>query len=921
MKKLCFILALLFPFAAFAQHIQVYNLKCEYKENPTAIEARSPRLSWVITSDQYNVLQTAYEVIVADNSSSLNKNIGNIWNSKKLMSSASILVPYSGKALQATKTYFWKVRIWDNKHNVSAWSKPAAWQMGLLTVSDWKGAKWIAYEKLPPSQRIVPAIHGDGPESLGARKDILPIFRKDFTVKRAVKAATLFISGLGQFEASLNGKKIGDHFLDPGWTNYDKEAMYLGFDVTAQLSQGKNTIGVMLGNGMYYIPGERYRKITGAFGYPKLICRLKLQYADGTSEDIVSDQSWKTAAGPITFSSIYGGEDYDARLEQAGWDTPYFNDATWKHVVLIEDSAVLKAQIASPVKVMATITTKKISHPNDSTWVYDLGQNASGIPKIMLSGIKGAIVKITPGELLDDNGLVTQQATGEPSYFCYTLAGNRVETWQPKFSYYGFRYLQVTGAAPRQDRQHGRLPKVLQLVGLHIRNSAEQSGEFSCSKKLFNRTDKLIKWAIKSNMVSLLTDCPHREKLGWLEEDHLMANSIRYNFDLTNLFLQEIENMKLAQRDNGMIPDIAPEYVRFEDGFADSPEWGSSGVLLPWYVYQWYGNPDVLNNSYDMIKRYVDYLRSQAKQNIVDYGLGDWYDIGPNPPGEAQLTPKAVTATAYYYYDLSILSKIAKILGKDNDATKYAEIAKDVRVSYNQKFFDPQTNQYSTASQTANAISVYMGLVEEQHKAAVVDNIVKDVRKHHNAITAGDIGFRYLLKVLADEGRSDVIFDMNSRTDVPGYGYQLAHGATSLTESWQAYRFVSNNHFMLGHLMEWFYNDLAGISQDDNVAGSQKIIIQPTPVGDVTFAEARWASPYGEILSSWQKTNNRFVLKVAIPVNTSAKIYLPATASSKIYLGDKLINGVKGVTAEKNKNGKTLIELGSGEYHFVVKKN
>ncbi len=649
-----------------------------------------------------------------------------------------------------------------------------------------------------------------GPKDMpGTGRDILPLVRKDFTVKNKLKRATAYITGLGQFEASLNGKKIGDHFLDPAWTNYDKEAQYVPFDVTRQLKAGENTIGVMLGNGMYYIPRERYRKFTGAFGYPKLKCLLVLEYQNGQTENITSDESWKAALSPVTFSSIYGGEDFDARLEQPGWDTPNFNDQAWRQAVIVKDTVPLNSQKADAVKIMDSFETKSIMHPQPNVWVYDMGQNASGIPKITVKGSKGSAIRITPGELLKGNGLVNQ--IGSPVYFTYTLSGQGTETWHPQFSYYGFRYLQVEGAEPIANTGSDSIPDIIRIQSLHIRNGAATAGHFSCSNGLFNKTFDLINWAIKSNMVSVLTDCPTREKLGWLEQDHLMANSIRCNYDVASLFRHEIQVMKNAQLDNGMLPEIAPEYVHFDGGFRDSPEWGSTGVLLPWYMYQWYGDKSVLEDSYEMIRRYVDYLSSQAKGHIVEYGLGDWFDLGPNKPGKAQLTPLAVTGTAYYYYDTKILAEVAKLLGEQDDAVKYAALASEIKKSYNGRFFDRETNNYSTGSQTANAISVYMGLAGPDNKKAVVDNIVADVRKNNNAFTSGDIGFHYLLKVLADEGRSDVIFDMNSRSDVPGYGYQLAQGATSLTESWQGLRTVSSNHLMLGHLMEWFYSDLAGI--------------------------------------------------------------------------------------------------------------
>lgn len=885
---------------------QLVNLRCEYQIDPLGIETATPHLGWEIRTTQHSLIQSACRILVSDNEASLAQGKGNIWDSGKVSTRESVQFAYDGPKLKSAQYYYWKVTIWDNAGRSYTSAKTAKWQMGLLNATDWKNALWIGYEALPAAERVVPGIHGNGPSNMpGTGKDILPILRKDFIVKSQLKRATIYITGLGQFEASINGRKVGDHFLDPAWTNYEKEVTYVPFDVTRQLHNGKNAIGVMLGNGMFYTPRERYRKFTGAFGYPKMKCLLILEYLNGHIENIPSDQSWKVTSGPITFSSIYGGEDFDARLMQNGWNTPNFNDDFWKPAVTLKDTVQLHSQKAPPVRVMDKFAVSKITHPKSNIWVYDMGQNASGIPSVIIKGKRGSVVKIIPGELLTDSGLVTQQATGDPYYFIYTLSGTGNETWHPNFTYYGFRYLQVEGAEPARGNIKTNLPVIIKMQSLHTRNSAATVGHFSCSNELFNRTFNLINWAIKSNMASVFTDCPTREKLGWLEQDHLMANSIRYNFDVVNLFRQEIAVMKSAQLDNGMIPDIAPEYVHFEGGFRDSPEWGSTGVLLPWYMYQWYGDKSVLAENYDMMKRYVEYLSMQAKDHIVNYGLGDWFDIGPEKPGVAQLTPLALTGTAYYYYDTKILSDVAKLLGKNTDAKLYAEQALTIKQAYNGRFFNKVTKNYATGSQTANAISIYMGLAEPTEKNAVLNNLVADVRKKNNSITAGDIGFRYLLKVLADEGRSDVIFDMNSRADVPGYGYQLAHGATSLTESWQAYRFVSNNHLMLGHLMEWFYNDLAGIQYPDS-NGAGHLTIKPQPVGDVTYARADYTSPYGIIKSDWQINGKIFTLKVTIPANTIAKIEFPKAFSKNIREGGKLTN----------KSGDAVISRGSGVYHF-----
>jgi alpha-L-rhamnosidase len=920
-KLLYFLSLLLFSLPVFAQGLSVNELRCEYRANPSGVEAIAPVLSWRLKSTERNVLQSAYQVLVADDLGALTKNIGNVWDSKKIASDKSIQVNYNGKALVAEKTYYWKVRVWDNKGKASAWALASKWQMGLLRAADWKNARWIAYEKLADSN--ITALPKDNKKDTYFGSNVLPLLRKEFAIKKSVAKASLFISGLGHFEMSLNGKKQGDHFLDAGWVKYDKEALYVSFDVTGSLLKGANTIGVMLGNGFYYVPPVkgRFRKSKPAFGYPKMICRLLIEYKDGTTENIVSDKSWKTAPGPITFSSIYGGEDFDARLVQKGWDMPSFNDQHWKQVLIVDGPAAIRSQQAEPLKIFENFKPQRISKISEKEWIYDLGQNASGIISLKVKGNKGDTIRVYPGELLKD-GKVNQKPTGSPFYFEYVLNGEGVETWQPRFTYYGFRYLQVRGAVPTGNKGQTRLPEILELKGLHTRNAAARAGEFSSSNQLFNKTDKLIDWAIKSNMASVFTDCPHREKLGWLEQSHLMISSVMYNYDVATLSNKVVNDVITSQLDNGLIPEIAPEYIQFTwggDMFRDSPEWGSTGIILPWYLYKWYGNTEVLKNAYPTMQRYIAYLQTKAENNILKQGLGDWYDIGPEHPGVSQQTPKGVTGTAIYYYNLRLMQKMALLLGKPADAEKYGSLAALVKQAFNTSFYNKGTGQYATGSQTANAMAIYMELVEPENKTKVLANLIKDIRDRNNALTAGDIGYRYVLRVLEQENRSDVIFDMNSRSDVPGYGYQLAHGATALTESWAALPEVSNNHFMLGHIMEWFYSGLAGIRQDEGSAAFKHIKIYPEPVGDLTSAKGSYLSPYGLIASDWKKTDNTFELSVIIPTNTKATVYIPAMEKQQLTESNAVVKDNAGIKLIGYEKGRAVLQIGSGSYTFKVK--
>ena len=911
MKRL-FVL-LLFPFSiifASGQSLLVTNLRCEYAQNPLGIDVMEPKLSWELDSKQRNVVQLAYHIMVADNPDLLDRQSGNMWDSKKVNSSSSIQVTYKGLPLQPAKKYYWKVKVWDNKGNVSAWSGVKLWQMGLFTKTDWQNAKWIAYDILPDVGRIVPFAHGRGKKEWGARKDISPLLRKNFSINKPVKNATVFISGLGHFEMSLNGEKTGDHFLDPGWTQYSKHALYVTFDISRQIKKGDNTIGVILGNGFYYIPGERYRKLTGGYGYPKMIARIVIEYADGSIDNIVSDESWKTTPSPVIFSSIYGGEDYDANLEQKGWATSSFNDNAWKKAMITDGPPSLQSQSAAPLRLMEKFTPVKKTQLKPSVWIYDLGQNFSGVPSITVSGKKNDTIRITPAELINEDGSANQSGSGGPFFFTYILKGHGKETWQPKFTYYGFRYLQVQYIAKNSLETP---PQLVQLEGWHIRNAAEKAGAFSCSNTLFNKTYALIDWAIKSNMVSVFTDCPHREKLGWLEQNHLMGSSVQYNYDIASLCKKVIRDMINAQTPEGLVPEIAPEFVQFEDPFRDSPEWGSAAIIFPWYAYKWYGDKQIVAEAYEMMRRYINYLQKKAINNILSQGLGDWYDIGPKGPGVSQNTPPGVTATAIYYHDLIIMTRIATLLNKPTDAQQYKQLALAVKKSFNEKFYNSQTHQYASGSQTANAMALFMDLVEPAYRDSVLANLIRDIRSRNNALTAGDIGYRYVLRALEDAGRPDIIFDMNSRDDIPGYGYQLKHGATALTESWQAYPSVSNNHFMLGHLMEWFYSGLCGIRSADEAVAYNKIEIRPQPVDDISHASASYHSVYGWIRSGWKKSKGIFELKVTIPSNTTAIIYIPCSRTSF------LTEGGKKMTVQVYKKGTAVLNIGSGNYTFLVK--
>jgi len=667
--RICCILVVVLCTACSKENYPVTpdKLTCNFAECPMNFSSDGPGFSWQLTSGLRNQSQSAFRILLSDSQQDISSDIGNIWDSGKSSSAQSILVEYAGPELEPGQTYFWKVKVWNQEGAESGWSKVATFHTSLFSQADWGNAQWIGFEEMEEANRLVPGVHGKGDhlDKHAMQRPVIPFFRKDFNVSKQIAKAFLYISGLGQYEASLNGLQAGDGFLTPGWTDYEKTVLYNVLDVTGSVRKGSNTIGVMVGNGFYNINRERYRKLVIAYGMPRMICLLKLVYADGTSDDIISDNTWKTAPSPITYTSIFGGEDYDARLEQDGWNKPAFDDSGWKDAFYVKPpNGKLRAEADHPLKVLETLVPVKIVNPKPGKYLYDFGQNASGIIELKVQGGKGQEVRLIPAELITPDNLANQSASGSPFYFSYTLKGDGVETWRPRFTYYGFRYLQVEGAVPDTPRIAANNPRIVDLKLLHTRNSTPEAGNFTCSFDLFNQINELIRWGIKSNLQSVLTDCPHREKLGWLEQTYLMGGSVHFNFNLFRLYTKQVHDMMEAQTDDGLVPDIAPEYVPFEGGFRDSPEWGSAAIILPWLIYTWYGDKSVMEKAWPMMINYVRYLETKSRNDLLSHGLGDWFDLGPGSPGPAQLTPAGLTATAIYYYDLSLLSRMAEILQK-----------------------------------------------------------------------------------------------------------------------------------------------------------------------------------------------------------------------------------------------------------------
>lgn len=884
------------------------SLRCEHAVNPLGIDAAPPRLSWKLEGKRRGERQTAYQIQAASSEAKLSSGTADFWDSGKVVSDESILLPYAGKALHSSQQAFWRVRVWDQDDQPSPWTDVQTWTMGLLSPDDWT-AKWIC----------APATS----ESL--------LLRKEFAVKPGLKRAIAHVTGLGQYEMSLNGTKVGNDLLSPGWTDYNDTILYDTRDLTALLRPGANAVGLTLGNGMYHVERRnRFAKFTGSFGPLRAICQIELEYADGSKDFVVTDESWCVHPGAITYNSIFGGEDYDARLLPVGWSKPGFNDADWRHAVaVVRPAGTLRGHSAAtePLRAIEVRPPVKVQQLSETSTVYDFGQNASYMPLFRVSGPAGSAVRLIPAEVVNADGTIQRSTMGSTnrglSWWQYTLAGrqsqndgqdSKSEVWFPQFYYVGCRYLQAELIPAKAGDT--ALPKIEQLDAVIVHSAAAPVGQFECSNPLLNGIRDLVRWAQRANMVSILTDCPHREKLGWLEQYHLNGPAIRYEFDMARMFTKGMNDMVDAQTDFGLVPNIAPEYTEFKGAFRASPEWGSAFIIVPWQHYQFCGDLDLLRTHYPAMKRYFAYLEACATNNLVSLGLGDWYDLGPKKSGASQNTPPPVTATAFYFHDTTILSQVARLLGKPDDAERFATKAGEIRRAFNEAFFDAGKGTYATGSQAANALPLVFGIVEPAHSNAVLASLVKDMESRDCQMTAGDIGFRFLLQALAQGGRSDLIYRMINQTEKPGYGYMLKKGETSLTEAWDANLTSSHNHFMLGHITEWFYQDLAGIDCDPAGPGFKQIIIKPNPAGDLTWVKASYNSVRGKITVHWERHGGKFKLRLVLPANTTATVYVPASSLAAVTESGAAIGKSAGVKPTKTEAGWAAFAVESGDYLF-----
>ena len=828
------------------------RLQTENRVDPLGMDVTNPRLSWSLPWT--GALQQAYQIRAASDPALLLRGVANLWESGKVNSARSTQVVYSGPRLASRDRVAWQVRVWTPE-GLSDWSAPAIFEIGLLDSREWS-AQWIAH----PSWT-----HGQP----------LPIFAYSFALAKPVRRAVLRIAGLGMYEATINGTPLTLDALTPGDTLFSKQVEYTTHDVTALLQPGTNRIDVMLGNGMFnpvFTPG-RYNDIVNPVSVDlRLIAQLELTYSDRSTAVIASGPDWRTTFGPITHSSWYGGEDYDARRVAPA------DISQWAKVMVSSPPSPetkLAWRPAPAVRAFERIVTQAITEPKPGVYVFDMGVNFAGWEQLRVSGPAGTAVVMRIGEQLRADGTVFQDnnTTGAPVFDTYTLAGDGIEVWHPRFVYHGFRYLQVEGLPAHPTNET--------VTGIVLRGANDVAGSFSSSNPMLNGIHRITNRAIQSNMMSIFTDCPDREKLGWLGDMIGIFGSITRNYDIAAYARTILGNMVDSQTSAGIVPTWVPTYADYSiygEGFFNDPNWGDAMILTPWYLYETYGDARALETYYPNMRRYLNYLTSRTRGDLLDYGLNDW--ITPD-----ETIPREIVATYGYYRSVVAMEKTATLLGKSADAETFAALRERVAEAFNAKYLDPTNHTYAAGQQAADAVALDTGIVPDEERQAVLNHLVSTIRANGNHVNVGIVTLQAVLRALAAAGRDDVIFDIATQTTAPSYGYQLVHGATSLTEDWSGPTVgYSQNHMMLGAIDEWFTSGLAGIQQAPGFIGYERIFIKPAIVGDLSHVEGYYRTPKGLIESSWTKSaDGRLTMRVSIPASTNAIIYVPSAGGPVTY--------------------------------------
>ncbi|WP_412467524.1 family 78 glycoside hydrolase catalytic domain [Pedobacter sp. KLB.chiD] len=859
---------LLFSGAQSVNATGIIRLKCEHLINPIGIDNPSPRLSWMMDDDRKGALQKAYRIIVGTDSLQLKHKINIQWDTDQVNSGNS-LVTYKGRALMPFTKYFWKVDVLDQDNKLIA-SGISSFETGMMGAENWKG-DWIS----------------DG-KDINTRQ--APYFRNVFESARQIKSARAYIAAAGLYELYLNGKKVGNHRLDPMYTRFDRRNLYVTYDVTASIRQGKNAIGVILGNGWYNHQAMAVWNFDKApwRARPAFCLDLRITYTDGTTETISSGSTWKTSFGPIISNNIYTAEHYDARLEQKGWNKIEFDDAKWHEINLrAAPSKNTAAQTMHPIRNVEEIKAKSMRKFNDTLYLYDLGRNIAGVSKITVSGKKGTVLKIKHAERLSASGRADlsnidvyyrpKDNTDPFQTDIFILNGDGREEFMPLFNYKGFQYIEVTSNEPIRLEEKS-------LVAYFMHSDVPAIGKIASSNPLIDK----IWWATNnsylSNLFGLPTDCPQREKNGWTGDGHFAVETGLYNFDALTVYEKWLGDHRDEQQANGVLPDIIPT-GGWGYGTANGTDWTSTIAIIPWNIYRFYGDTKALADNYTHIKQYVDYVNSISKDGLTTFGRGDWVPVKSTSNLE-------YTSSVYFYVDADILAKTAKLFNKQNDYLVYSALASKIKKAINNKYFSAETVSYGSGVQTELSMALQWNIVEDQYRLKLAENLAKRVAADGMHIDVGVLGAKAILNALSDNGQAETAYKLAAQDTYPGWGWWIANGATTLHENWdmQATRDISDNHMMFGEIGGWFFKGIGGIKIDEQQPGFKNILLQPHFVEGLTHFTATHESPYGTILSSWKRNTKGVKYEVKIPANSSASITIPEIAGKKVYLNGKAVN-------------------------------
>jgi alpha-L-rhamnosidase len=915
MKKACYIFFILLIAStnAFAfDGISIGNLKCEMLTNPQGIDVAKPRFSWQIATGQRGVKQISYQILVASSLDKLSSNEGDLWNSGIINSDQSVLVEYAGKPLTSRQQCFWKVKISTNKTEED-WTQAASFSMGLLKSSDWK-AKWIGLDRAFPWDSVSKFAR------LSAR-----YFRKEINASKKISKATVYVSGLGLYELYINGQKIGDQVLSPVPTDYSKTIMYNSFDVTQNLKQGKNAIATVLGNGRFFTMRQNYKpQKWHNFGFPKMILQLEIQYADGTKQIIGSDATWKiTANGPIRTNNEYDGEEYDARKELNGWNNIGFKDSKWLSVQLVKaPGGILKSQMNENMKVMETIQPISIKKLSADKYILDMGQNMAGWLKIQVQGKKGDSVKLRFAESLQPDGeLYVANLRDAMVTDVYVMKGGVKETWHPTFVYHGFRFVEITGFPGT--------PSTNDFAGGVVYDDIATIGSLETSNNIINQIHKNAYWGIRSNYKGMPVDCPQRnERQPWLGDRTMGAYGESFLFDNSRLYAKWLNDISDAQREEGNIPDVAPNFWYY---YKDNMTWPGAYLTISNMLYQQYGDKTSIVKHYASMKKWMNYMKAKYLTPgfiMTKDSYGDWC-VPPESPelihakDSTRLTDPQLIATAYYYYFLNMMQKFAQLSNNGDDISGFAAQAAKVKEAFNKKFYNNTTAQYSNNTVTANLLPLAFNIVPGGDREKLFKNITdKILIASEGHISTGVIGTQWLMRWLTKYNRADIAYRLASNDTYPSWGYMVKNGATTIWELWNGNtadpKMNSQNHVMLlGDLMIWMYENLAGIHSDTSDVAFKKIIMKPSFNVDLSYVNASYQSPYGTIKTYWKKENGQLNWNISVPGNTTAVVYIPAK-ENEVKEAKNPASSSEGIKFLKMEGGDAVFEVGSGNYSFNV---